>query len=274
MAYNPKFIKDVEIPLPTLTPATLQQCFNGGTPLDHTNFSTVFNQARGLAVYSAHNIDGKTLLKKGPKRTGFTLDPLVKPNALQVDNHRGYKGFPTQEDNPWDAGHLARRRAVHWPNKATAIKANKESSYWTNIVPQHHRLNQGPWSNVEDFILKLADENDKRASVFTGPVFTDSDPQIVNDVGELPIRIPAGFWKVVAIKHQSHLCAAAFLLWQCDIQSGQPIKFDPVLEQVRLNTVEYLAGLFFDKKLRNADPLRFKGRNASCVIANAGDIAL
>ena len=110
--------------------------------------------------------------------------------------------------------------------------------------------------------------------MFTGPVFTESDPVIVNMPGELPIRIPAGFWKVVAIPRHSNLCAAAFLLWQCDIRTGEPVPYDPVLEQVRVTTVEYLAGLFFDDVVRRADPLRFESPNAACIIRSAEDIVI
>ena len=148
MPYDPNFIEGAVVDLPTLTSAIQQQALNGGTPIDHTNFSLVFNQVRGFAVYSAHNIDAETFLDDGPDRHGFTLDPLV-PRHLQVDNNRGYKGFPSKDDNPWDAGHLARRKSLHWHDMPTATLADKESSHWTNITPQHKDMNrQGkPWAN-------------------------------------------------------------------------------------------------------------------------------
>ncbi len=275
MGYDPEFIPGVTVALPTLTAAVQQQAFNGGTPIDHTNFSLIFNQVRGFAVYSAHNIDGENFLEDGPDRHGFTLDPQV-PNGLQVDNDRGYRGVPDQEDNPWDRGHLARRRALHWPDMVTAEEADRESSHYTNITPQHSGMNrQGrPWAEVENFVLDIADDDSNLACVFTGPVFTPSDHVLVNMPGELPIQIPAGHWKVAVIRHNGNLCAAAFLLWQCDIQTCQPIELDPVLEQVRLNTVEYLAGVFFNDTVRNADPLRFQGPNAACVIENGGNVII
>lgn len=273
MPYDPNFINGIQVPLPTLTQTVLQETFNAGQPVDHTNFSLVFNQIRGFAVYSAHNIDGDNIVPD-LGRHGFTLDPLVQPRSLQVNNDRGYRGFPTEDDNPWDRGHLARRRALHWPDHTTADRADRESSHYTNIAPQHRRLNQGPWSDVEDFILGFADANNRRACVFTGPVFTESDVEIVNMPGELPIRIPAGFWKIAAICRNNSLVVVAFLLWQRDIRTGQPVQFDPVLEQVRCTTIEYLAGLHFDNVVRNADPLRFRGPNAVCVVDGAGDVVV
>lgn len=100
------------------------------------------------------------------------------------------------------------------------------------------------------------------------------DHVLINRPGELPIQIPAGHWKVVVIRRDGKLCAACFLLWQCDIQECQPIELDLVLEQVRLNTIEYLTGMFFDDDIRNADTLRFEGPNAACVIDTADDLII
>ncbi len=259
MGYDPDFIDGVTIPLPELLPRAQVQAFNGGRPIDHTHHSVVFNQQRGLAVYSAHNLDGKKLVG-GIRRRRFTLDPDV-PAVLQIDNDRGYKGVPNREDNPWDAGHLARRKDVHWPSTNTAKKAEQDTSRWTNIAPQHAKLNQGPWREIEDWLLDLADSNKQRLSVFTGPVFTATDLDWLNKPGQLPIRIPAGYWKVAALRHNGDLIAAAFLIWQTDVHPSitdfDPTTFDPVLEQVRVLTIEHLAGISFGDTVRAADPMRF-----------------
>ena len=62
MPYDPNFIPNATVDFPTLTPAVQQQAFNGGIPVNHTNFSLVFNQVRGFAVYATHNIDGDNFL--------------------------------------------------------------------------------------------------------------------------------------------------------------------------------------------------------------------
>jgi endonuclease G len=228
-----------------------ETAFNAGAPIDHTRFSIVFNTVRGFAVYTAHNIDGAALIPVGEiaRRDRFRLDPDV-PSAQQVDNDRGYV------NNPWDRGHLVRRRSLHWRDRAEAELADGESFFWTNITPQHGNLHDTAWGSIEDWMLEFADDNDKQASVFTGPVLTPDDPEHRNKPGEHPIRIPAGFWKILAIKHGGHLRAAGFLVWQRDFDKPTPVAFDPLLEQVRLTTIEFLTGLSFGD-LRDADPLRF-----------------
>ena len=95
--------------------------------------------------------------------------------------------------------------------------------------------------------------------------------------------------KIIAIKNAGALRAATFLTWQRDFDRPQPLEFDPILEQVRLTTVEHLTGLSFGA-LHDADPLRFgatleevdgtrrvranSARSRSAAITCAGDIML
>ncbi len=253
MSYDPKFIPGCDLPLPGMTDAIRDVTFRGGEPVDHTRFSLLFRQDRGLALCTAHNIDGARTLAKGTikRRDRFRFDPDV-PKQLQVDDDQGYSG----RKNRWDRGHLVRRVALHWGSVATSRTADADSYFWTNIAPQHENLHDTPWGRIEDWMLEHTDRSDKRSCVFTGPVFSSSDPEIVNKPGERPVRIPAGFWKIMAIKYGQKLRAAAFLVWQRDFDRDVPLPFDPITEQVRVTTIEYLTGLDF-KALQNADPLRF-----------------
>jgi endonuclease G len=268
--YDPDFIPGQTIPLPAPSPRVVQECFAGGAPVDHTHFSLIFNQVRGFAHTVAHNIDGAdTVHVKRSNRFRFDTDI---PNDLQVDNERGYKGDLEPEDNPWDRGHLARRVSLLWGDPDEAFQAEHESFFYSNIAPQHGGLHDNPWGAIEDFMLELADENNLRACVFTGPVFTAEDPEIENMPGELPIRIPAGFWKIMAIQAAEELQAAGFLVWQRDFDGSVPLAFDPILEQVRITTIEYLTGLSFGQ-LREADPLRFGEESAADAPAIEGAVA-
>ncbi len=178
----------------------------------------------------------------------FRLDPAV-PKELQLGDARAYR------NNPWDRGHLVRRRSVHWGAVEDAESADSETFFWTNIAPQHNSLHRNAWGRIEGWILGLAEQGSKRAAVFTGPVLSEDDPVITNQAGERPFQVPAGFWKIVAIAHDGALRIAAFLVWQRDFDRAEPVAFDPVLEQVRLTTIEFLTGLSF-AGLQGADPLR------------------
>ncbi|RMG82622.1 MAG: DNA/RNA non-specific endonuclease [Bacteroidetes bacterium] len=249
--YDPKFIPGFEVPMPQLSESLKARAFQNGEPVHHARFSIIFSRERHFAIATAHNIDGETLIPEGvfKRKDSFKNDPDI-PAEIQVDNNRGYR------KNPWDRGHLVRRRAMHWGDQTEAFAADQESFYYSNITPQHKRLHHSAWGKIEDWMMDFADAHKKRACVFTGPVFSDSDPKVVNLPGEKPVRIPAGFWKVLTISHGLDLRAAGFLVWQRDFDNPKPLGFQPFLEQVRITTIEYLTGLNFGE-LRNLDPLRY-----------------
>lgn len=248
MGYDPNFIDDRIVPLPVAGPRVIATAFDNGSYIHHSRHSLIFNKERGFATCTAHNIDGVTISESQYSSRSFKFDPLIKPNALQVDRDRGYR------NNPWDQGHLTRRKSLSWGDPQEAAIAERESDHWSNIAPQHENLHDDAWGLVEDWMLGRVQDGKHRACVFAGPVFTEDDPVHQNAAGELPIRIPAGFWKVVTVELGGAMRSAAFLLWQRDYDNSEPLPFAPILEQVRLTTIEVLTGLSFPE-LRRFDPL-------------------
>lgn len=257
MPYDPQFIGDINVPLPTPGERALQSAFNHDF-IHHSRHSLLFNQSRGFAFVSAHNVDGSTIPPSQYTSRSFKNDPKIRPFSLQVDRDRGYRESDSHGlgPNPWDQGHLARRKSMSWGSEAEARIAERESDLWSNIVPQHGNLHDDAWGKIEDWMLERIQGNSKRACVFTGPIFTEDDPVHKNGEQEEPIHIPAGFWKIVAVKLGGLLRAAGFLVWQRDYDSDEPLPFSPVLEQVRLTTIEILTDLTFPA-LRTADPLLY-----------------
>ena len=247
--YDEAFLPGSVVSLPGLSQRLSEEAYLSGAPVHHTRYSVVFSALRGFAIFTAHNVDGSTILPEGRIRRDnrFRNDPEV-PAELQVDDDRGYR------NNRWDRGHLVQRRALHWGDLGEARAADADSFLWTNIAPQHEHLHDTAWGSIEDWMLDRSTDDLQRAAVFTGPVLTPDDPVHVNRAGQRPIRIPAGYWKIMALHHEERLVAAAFLVWQRDHDRIDPVEFDPVLEQVRLTTIEHLTGLSFEA-LRPCDPL-------------------
>lgn len=274
MPYDPDFIADTVIPLPTPNDRVLSSAFGGGY-IHHSRHSLLFDEERGFAFISAHNIDGATLSTSQFTNRAFKKDPQIQPASLQVDNERGY--LQSQDGvfgpNPWDRGHLARRKSLSWGNETEASIAELESDFWSNIAPQHENLHDDSWGEIEDWMLERVESDNRRACVFTGPVFTEDDPEHQNGPNEDSIRIPAGFWKVITIKLNGVMRSAGFLVWQRDYDSEIPLPFAPVLEQVRLTTIEVLTGLTFPS-LRSFDPLLFdqQGRRRDMSISSAREM--
>jgi len=252
MGYRVDFIPEFDVDLPTPGDHILQHTYDSGKIIDHHRFSLVFQESRSLALYTAHNIDGATLINEGviDRHDNFRLDPKIS-GGIQLDNNRGYS------NNPWDRGHLVMRRSLHWGGLENATIADRESFFWSNIVPQHEQLHDTAWGSIEDWMIDLAENHGDKLSVFTGPVFSVTDPLITNREGEEPFQLPAGFWKIFALVIDGTLSASAFLVWQRDYDRDNPLSFSPALEQVRITTIEYLTGLMFHD-LRNADSLLYE----------------
>lgn len=269
MAYDPNFLANFEVPLPVLRPTTRAQAFRAGEPIDYEHHSLIFNQVRRFATLAAHNVDGANIVDIERDTFVFDRDPSRIPVDLQVGNRIGYA------NNPWDKGHLARSKTLHWPNVAQARRAERDGALYPNAFPQHHRMNQGPWALVEDWIKDLATDEGRRVCVFTGPVFSDDDP-VINQTGSDPIQIPVGAWKVAAFERNHGLCVVALLMWQRDIAEDGTgsVAFDPVLEQVRVRTIEHLAGICFAQHLRDADPIRFGVQEAIGAVTSRASLCV
>ena len=244
MGYNPDFIKGCSVSLPVPSERIKASAYAGGKYIDHTKHSLLFNRERGFAICVAHNIDAQTMGEEQLTERKFRPDPKIQPVSLQILNDQGYR------HNCWDRGHLARRKSVSWGSDKIEIeKAEQESDYYSNIVPQHERLHDDAWGKIEDWMLEKVQGNAKRACVFTGPVLTREDP-VYQAKGEDPIQIPAGFWKIIVVPSVPDIKSASFLVWQRDYNSPEPLVFSPILEQVRLTTIEVLTGLSFHNLAR------------------------
>ena len=191
MPYDAQFIEGEEVPLPIASGRVLDSTFRRDY-IHHSRHSILFNKDRGFAFVSAHNVSGSEILRAQSSDRDFNYDPQVTPKELQVDNNRGYLTSPARGfgPNPWDRGHLARRKSLSWGDENEARVAELESDFWTNIAPQHNRLHTTAWGPIEEWVLERVQGSGQRACVFTGPVFTDDDPVHQNGENEVPFKVP------------------------------------------------------------------------------------
>jgi DNA/RNA endonuclease G (NUC1) len=199
--YDPNFLgADHQLELPKLAPhlqAKVAQLKDGGEVLTYHHFSIVMNAERRLAFHTAVNVDGRQLtqIKRGSDKWYF--DPRLD-KQLQA-------GPELYANNPLDLGHLVRRLDPCWGS--IAVAAGEDTFHFTNCSPQHSKLNQRDWLEVENYVLNTADNADVRISVFTGPVFRDDDMLYRGEY-----QLPADFWKIVAfINKNGQLRATAYL---------------------------------------------------------------
>jgi endonuclease G, mitochondrial len=251
--FNPNFMgREYEIPFPTLTNETAKHALNNGEVFHFTHFSIVMNQKRKFAIYTANNIDQHTMKDIRRENDDWHFDPRIGQEH-QIGNE-------WYQNNPWDRGHLVRRKDVCWGSVKEAKQANYDTFCWANIALQHHECNTGPWNELEDWILDHRQNLLKKLSVFTGPINMENDPEYCGAGKPLGcgIQIPAGFWKVVFyVNEEKKLCSASFMMKQDHYTEHRLLNSFTSLQpyQVALKTISQLTDIQFDERLYETDVL-------------------
>lgn len=89
--------------------------------------------------------------------------------------------------------------------------SNRDTFHFTKCAPQLSIFNQRTWLSLEDFILGNTRRVGERATVFTGPVFRETDPVYRG------VAIPLAYWKVVAFVHDDGRPSASAYLIDHDV---------------------------------------------------------
>jgi endonuclease G len=233
LGYDPLFLgHDAAVPMPGFGPLGDKVLkVSGDDPeLRYTHFSIVMHRARKLAIVAACNVDGGQL-RRVPRRGGWLID-----DRIARDQQHGNELY---RNNFLDRGHLVRRLSPVWGDQETAAQANDDTFHYTNAFPQHRDLNQQFWLGLEDYLLDIADANDAKVSIFTGPVFDAADPR------HRGVMIPRQFWKIVAFRGASDgsLRASAYLLGQEHLIRDMPTEVVFGAHKTYQVTVDLLARL-------------------------------
>lgn len=262
--YDANFL-GVPIALPTVSPSALRfgevARITGAADdvLRYLHFSIVFNDdlRRKIAFYTAVNVDGARWTNLDRGNDTWYYDPRLPEELQNGDELYGSEPVPTK--NYFDRGHLVRRLDPVWGSSLEAKQANDDTFYWTNCSPQYWGFNQGQdlWQGLENFLLYNTDEEDVRASVFSGPLMREDDEE------HRGILIPQYFWKVVAVVDKvGKLYTSAYLVSQKDYALDIPFERLPVGPnstkpgenfQVPVTLIETETGIVFPDAVRQAD---------------------
>ena len=244
--YQENFLPN-NIPMPLITSQSngkILDAASSDNPLKYTHFSIVMNEDRRLCYYTAVNIDGNQL-RNVPRGDNWRYDSRIV-ERFQAGNDL-YSG------NNLDRGHMVRRLDAVWGSLEEARLANEDTFYYTNSCPQHAQLNQREWNDLEEYILGNADVHNLMVTVFTGPIFDETDIEYRG------IKIPVDFWKVVAfVRNDNHqLSVTGYQLTQQNLMDDleEVFAFGAFRTyQVPVKKIEELSNIDFGD-LHNYDPL-------------------
>lgn len=211
------------IPRTTTSPYTLRVLANHG-------YVSGYADALGNPLWVAYRIaDVERLDTPPPRPTEFSVDPRTV--ARVSPDHYTNSGF--------DRGHLA-------PNFAIATRygevAQRETFLMSNIVPQRHSLNAGPWKSLETKIATSYPGRFGEVWVLTGPIF-NADPERLRG----GVAVPTAFYMIVIDESDDRVRAQAFLLPQTAADND-------ALDRARtsIDEIERLTGLDFLHELEDA----------------------
>jgi endonuclease G len=171
--------------------------------LTYTHFSILMRLDKRLAAVTGLGIDGARLMDLDRSGINWRLDP-----RLREDQQTGERVYAR---NDIDRGHLVRRASAVWgETRAEAAQANADTFHYTNAAPQAAEFNQSLelWLCMETYLLEHAADNSRRLVVFTGPIFSETDP--VYRGADIPLR----YFKIAVFIHKGELAATAYVVDQ------------------------------------------------------------
>ncbi len=204
--------------------------------LDYIYYSVIQSKSRRVPIISASNIY-RVKFAKVDRSGSFKKDYRI--NEYEQLTTQDYKQFNTIKAATIEKGHMTKREDVQWDlneDEAEAQKAAISTFFYTNAVPQHDSLNNGPWKYLENsVIIKGRVLQPAKVSVFTGPVLDKLDPEFKVRLQDGSIfKIPILFWKVIYyLKADGNLYRAGFLMGQID-----PMRKDGLINEIGFREID------------------------------------
>ena len=150
--------------------------------LKHTNYTSHYSKSKHYPVMVEWWITKAKVSCEKPlaRKDNFKPDPLL-PN--ETDLAKDYVG------SGYDKGHVIPAA----DNLCQTIQIQDECFYFSNMIPQPHYSNAGPWKKIEVLSRDLSIKNDS-IHVWAGAVGS------VKIFGGHNVSVPLKTWKVIYIK--------------------------------------------------------------------------
>lgn len=197
-AAHPVAITDPQALTYVVTPDDLPQQLR-----QYEGFALSFNPELHIPNYVVWELTAQEARSSATSRdrAQFAPDDDVEGCAALAD-YRG-SGF--------DRGHMAPAADMKWSERAMA-----DCHLLTNIAPQTHSLNGGPWKTIEDNCRNWA-MRDSAIVIICGPVVTD---RLTHTIGENRVAVPDRFFKVVLAPYADPPRGIGFLMSNYDTSGG------------------------------------------------------
>jgi endonuclease G len=149
--------------------------------LSKRQYYVSYNCAKGRPNWVSWDLN-KTHFGDAPRSSSFSSDASLPSTCYHV-----VTGDYT--NSGFDRGHQVRSEERTWD-----ATDNKSTFLMTNVVPQTHDLNAGPWLDLEYYLQDLAQTGNKEIYVISGPIGSSGT---LNGAGK--VQIPTYNFKIAVI---------------------------------------------------------------------------
>jgi endonuclease G len=163
-----------------------------GTPVDGDSsddhlmtkpqYALSYNKEKNIPNWVSYSLNASHFGDVPRFKGKFIADESLPAGFYRV-RHEDYVG------SGFDRGHLVRSE-----ERTRTPEDNKATFLLTNILPQYHDLNAGPWLRLEEHAQDLAQKEKKQLYIVTGGIFNKKPETIGKGVA-----VPSACFKVVVV---------------------------------------------------------------------------
>lgn len=196
-----------------------------GKLLRNTGYVSYFSEDHQIPVWVAY-------IAKYP----FEYNTVERPSTFYQDPRVKSPQHSDYTRSGFDRGHMAPNYVI---GRCYGERAQYETFYTTNIIPQKAKVNRNQWMEMEQFIANKLAARYGEVFVLVGPVITNNVSKIKGK-----ITIPPAMWAIVAVRDRlGNLSMAAILIPQ------EPTKKDFRNYITTVDNVEAETGIDFFSEL-------------------------
>lgn len=144
----------------------------------YEGFTVSFNKDNHTPNYVTWELLAEEVNGDAPRSDNFWQD-------LEIEGCPAYSDYTR---SGYDRGHLCPAADQKWSEKAMI-----DCFVMSNMCPQDHQLNSGPWNTLENKERQWA-LRDKKLIIIAGPIYTEDDKLKIGTIG---VRVPSAFFKVL-----------------------------------------------------------------------------
>jgi endonuclease G len=147
-----------------------------------SSYALGYSHRRNVPNWVGWNLNA-SYFGNAPRRKGkFLPDDTLPAGWYRVQDH-DYTG------SGYDRGHMVRSE-----ERTRSPEDNDTTFRLTNVLPQFHEINAGPWLKLEDYCQELAQRESKELYLTAGGIFEASPPTIGHGVA-----VPSSCFKIVVV---------------------------------------------------------------------------